>query len=98
MPPRDVWKFPDGKAKKSIRVNGSLPSRFAGAVRSAAIKGMGLAVLFSNMVGEEIKNGKLLQVLKDYPLAAMNIHAVYPHRKLLFAKVRTLLDFLSQRL
>jgi DNA-binding transcriptional LysR family regulator len=98
LPPRDVWKFSDGKVKKSIRVNGSMRSNIAGAVRSAAINGMGLAVLPSYMVGEELKNGKLLPVLNEYPLAAMNIHAVYPHRKFLSAKVRTFLDFLSQRL
>ena len=98
LPPRDVWKFLDGKVRKVIRVNGSLRSNIAGAVRTAAIKGMGLAVLPSYMVGAELQSGELQQVMKAYPLAAMNIQAVYPHRKFLSAKVRTFLDFLSARL
>ncbi|MGR9106632.1 MAG: LysR family transcriptional regulator [Gammaproteobacteria bacterium] len=98
LPPRDVWKFSEGKARKAIRVSGSLRSNIAGAVRTAAINGMGLAVLPSYMIGAELKSGRLLRVLKEYPLAAMNIHAVYPHRKFLSAKVRTFLDFLSKRL
>lgn len=98
LPPRDVWKFSDGKAKIPIRVSGAMRSNIAGAVRSAAVKGMGLAVLPSYMVGEELKRGALRQVLKEFPLAALNIHAVYPHRKFLSAKVRTFLDFLSERL
>lgn len=98
LPPRDVWKFFDGKVRKAIRVNGTMRSNIAGAVRTAAIKGMGLAVLPSYMVGAELKSGELRQVMKEYPLAAMNIQAVYPHRKFLSAKVRTFLDFLSARL
>lgn len=98
LPPRDLWKFSNGKASKSLLVKGSMRSNIAGAVRSAAIQGMGLAVLPSYMIGEELKTGLLMQVLEDYPVASVNIHAVYPHRKYLSAKVRTFLDFLCKRL
>ncbi len=98
LPPRDIWKFSDGKIQKSFRVNGSMRSNIAGAVRSAAINGMGLAVLPSYMIGEELKTGRLVQVLKAYPVASVNIHAVYPHRKYLSTKVRTFLDFLWRRM
>jgi DNA-binding transcriptional LysR family regulator len=36
-------------------------------------------------------------VLTDYVPAPLEIHAVYPHRKHLSAKVRTFVDFLSER-
>lgn len=98
LPPRDIWKFLDGKVQKSLRVNGSMRANIAAAVRSAAIHGMGLAVLPSYMIGEELIKARLVQVLKAYPVAAVNIHAVYPHRKYLSAKVRTFLDFLCRRL
>jgi DNA-binding transcriptional LysR family regulator len=34
-------------------------------------------------------------VLENYPLPPLDIHAVYPHRKYLSAKVKGFMDFLQ---
>jgi len=35
-------------------------------------------------------------VLEDYTSPPLDVHAVYPHRKYLSAKVRTFMDFLQE--
>ena len=48
------------------------------------------------IVGRDIEKGKLQVVLEQYSVAPLDIHAVYPHRKYLSAKVRDFLDFLQE--
>jgi len=47
------------------------------------------------IVGKDIENGTLKVVLGNYPLPPLDIHAVYPHRKYLSAKVKGFIDFLQ---
>ncbi|MCS5566325.1 MAG: LysR family transcriptional regulator [Methylococcales bacterium] len=98
LPPGAIWSFRDGETEKKIRVEGSLQSNIAGAIRSAVIGGMGLAILPSYMVGEELRKGLLQQALTEQLLASVAIQAVYPHRKFLSAKVSTFVNFLARRL
>jgi len=65
-------------------------------IRIAAKKGLGLVMLPEYIVARDIEKGKLEVVLSDYAIAPMDIHAVYPHRKYLSAKVRTFLVFLEE--
>lgn len=98
LPPGDVWPFKrSGEAPVSVRVSGSLRSNIAGAIKTAAISGIGLAVLPSYMVGSDLNEGRLQTVLTEYQYSVLNVNAVYPHRKFLSGKVRTFVDFLIQR-
>jgi DNA-binding transcriptional LysR family regulator len=47
------------------------------------------------IVGGDIEKGTLKVVLDNYSLPPLDIHAVYPHRRYLSAKVRAFLDFLQ---
>ena len=98
LPPRDQWQFttPTGETS-TVRVAGNLQSNVADALRLASIHGLGLALLPTYMVGQDISRGQLRTVLTDYSPATLEIHAVYPHRKHLSAKVRTFIDFLHER-
>jgi DNA-binding transcriptional LysR family regulator len=98
MPPRDQWQFttPSG-GLTTVKVTGNLQSNVADALRLAAIHGLGLALLPTYMVGQDISKGRLQTVLTNYLPAVLEIHAVYPHRKHLSAKVRTFIDFLYER-
>jgi len=98
LPPRDQWQFsiPGGETTV-VKVTGNMEANVADALRMAAISGLGLVLLPTYMVGQDIRKGRLNPVLTDYVPAALEIHAVYPHRKHLSAKVRTFVDFLSER-
>jgi DNA-binding transcriptional LysR family regulator len=98
LPPRDQWQFsiPGGETT-IVKVTGNMEANVADALRMAAISGLGLVLLPTYMVGQDIRKGRLNPVLTDYVPAPLEIHAVYPHRKHLSAKVRTFVDFLSER-
>jgi DNA-binding transcriptional LysR family regulator len=98
LPPRDQWQFsiPGGETTV-VKVTGTMEANVADALRMAAINGLGLILLPTYMVGQDIRKGRLNPVLTDYVPAPLEIHAVYPHRKHLSAKVRTFVDFLSER-
>ncbi len=97
--PHDHWKFngPDGEPI-IVKVSGTMQANTADPLRLAAIHGLGLVVLPTYIVGQDLRKERLQAVLEDYALPSMDIYAVYPHRRHLSAKVRTFLDFLAERL
>jgi len=63
----------------------------------AALRGMGLVFLPEWLVEEDLKAGRLEVVLAGALGISNTLHAVYPSRKYLSAKVRTFIDFLVLR-
>lgn len=94
--PRDRWKFKGVLGEREIKVSGRIQSNVADPIRMAADDGLGLVMLPKYIVGRDIEKGKLQVVLEQYSVAPLEIHAVYPHRKYLSAKVRDFLDFLQE--
>lgn len=95
LPPRNLWYFSQANGIKQIKVSGRMQSNVSDPMRIAAIKGLGLIMLPRYIVGRDIEKGKLQPVLKRYIPPALEIHAIYPHRKYLSAKVRLFLEFLE---
>ena len=99
MAPRDQWQFSDPVNGNTtvIKVSGTMEANVADALRMSAISGLGLVMLPTYMVGQDLRKGRLQAALKDWIASPLEIHAVYPHRKHLSAKVRTFVDFLHER-
>jgi DNA-binding transcriptional LysR family regulator len=98
LPPRDQWVFSVSSGETTVvKVSGTMQANVADALRMAALSGLGLVLLPTYMVGQDIRKNRLQAVLTDYVPAPLEIHAVYPHRKHLSAKVRTFVDFLHER-
>jgi DNA-binding transcriptional LysR family regulator len=98
LSPRDHWQFniPGGETTV-VKVGGTMQANVADALRIAALSGLGLVILPTYMVGQDIRRNRLQAVLTEFVPAPLEIHAVYPHRKHLSAKVRTFVDFLHER-
>ncbi len=94
--PRNKWQFKSEAGIKVINVSGRMQSNAAHTIRIAAINGLGLVMLPIYVVGSDIEKGTLKVVLENYSLPPLDIHAVYPHRKYLSAKVRSFIDFLQE--
>jgi len=93
----EVWHFvgPDGPG--SVRVSGQLRTNNGDAMRVAAVKGRAIAALPSFIVSEELSSGALVPILRDYGVAEMAVHAVYPGGRNISAKLRSFIDFLVPR-
>lgn len=63
----------------------------------AALEHMGLVFLPEIMIQADIAEGRLERVLPNTMKFQSTLHAVYPSRKYLSAKVRTFIDFLSSQ-
>jgi DNA-binding transcriptional LysR family regulator len=67
------------------------------AIREALLCGAGITLMPSFIVGEDIKAGRLREVLTDYRAQEFSIYAVYPERRHLSPKVQVFIDFLKKR-
>jgi DNA-binding transcriptional LysR family regulator len=90
------WQFSDGKRTWDTNVPSTLSVDHPLAVVTAAVAGGGLARLLDFTVADELKSGKLVEVLAGFRPASVPVSVVYPSHRLLPAKVRTFIDFLLE--
>jgi DNA-binding transcriptional LysR family regulator len=91
------WPFRiDGEVRLD-RVTGHVRSNIGDALRIAAIQGAGLVQMPTYMVGLDIAAGRLEPVLEAFEPPPRPVFATYLYRRYLSAKVRTFVNFLSER-
>ncbi|UUP18418.1 HTH-type transcriptional regulator DmlR [Nitratireductor thuwali] len=100
---RSRWRFRDGAGHvETVAVSGALVMTPAGALRSAALAGLGPALLPDWLVGGDLADGRLVDLLPEHDVTATSfgtgIFAVYPSRAFLPRKVRVVIDFLRDAL
>ncbi|WP_239507205.1 LysR substrate-binding domain-containing protein, partial [Stenotrophomonas maltophilia] len=61
------------------------------------IKGRGIALLPTFLVGPHLQAGRLTALLTDYTAPELTLYAIYPPTRHLSVKVRLFIDFLVQR-
>jgi DNA-binding transcriptional LysR family regulator len=93
------WRFltPDGRYA-SIQVTGSIQMNNSLAIREAVLSGAGITLTPSFIVGEDIKTGRLKQLLPEYRAQEISIYAVYPEHRHLLPKVQAFIDFMKERI
>ena len=95
---QDEWRMGDGQGGEiRVRVQGRMESNFGELLRDAAVAGMGIALHSTWHVAEDIRAGRLVEVLPDYPLATTGVWAVMPQRRLVPPRVRVFVEFLAER-
>lgn len=96
-PMGDEWKLRGPDGEHIVKVAGNLRASNGDMVRQAALGGIGLMMLPMFLVGEDLRAGRLVEIFAEYR-REITIHAVYPSRKHLSAKVRTFVDSLANTL
>jgi DNA-binding transcriptional LysR family regulator len=95
---QDVWRFGDGAGGEiAVRVRGRMETNYGEIVRDAVVAGMGIAAHSDWHVVRDLREGRLVQVLPDYPIAESGIYAVMPQRRLVPPRVRAFVDFLAEK-
>jgi DNA-binding transcriptional LysR family regulator len=92
------WRFaaPD-RQTMTVEVSGRLTCNNGDALRVAAVDGMGVIILPTFIIGEDVKAGRLIRILQDFVPGDLALHAVYPPTRHLSPKVRAFVDFLAAR-
>jgi DNA-binding transcriptional LysR family regulator len=93
----EVWIFGRGGKRAELRVSGRL--RFANPYMcvAAARAGFGIACEPAFAAAEDLRNGRVVPLLKKYEPDPVAVYAVYPHARHLASKVRIFIDFLASR-
>jgi DNA-binding transcriptional LysR family regulator len=87
-----------GDATPRVRLSGNLIVNHLEAQRVIVLQGAGIAVLGTEVIGEDLAAGRLVPLLvDDVPPRELPIHVVYASRRHLSAKVRSFVDFLAER-
>jgi DNA-binding transcriptional LysR family regulator len=96
-----TWHVRSGNAVARVQVAGNFLANNAEALRSAALGGIGIGLLPTWLVGDDVACGGLVRLLPDVEADLVPtetaIHAVYPHSRHLSPKVRAFVDFLARR-
>lgn len=93
---RNEWRFHGPEREHAVRVDGNLFANNGDTLREAALRGLGVCLAPTFIVGPDLKAGRLKEILQDYPYPEQGVFAVYPNRQLP-AKVRNFVDFLVTR-
>jgi DNA-binding transcriptional LysR family regulator len=93
-----TWVFDGPHGRESVVVQSSLRLNHGGAIRAAALRGLGLALLPGFTVDDDLRSGALRTVLDEYRLPPSGIYAVMPADAHATRKVRSLVDHVARAL
>lgn len=95
---KNPWHLQRGDEQVSVRVSGRLQSDNGEALRDAAVAGLGIALLSTWAVYQQLAAGQLARVLPDFPVAgAAVVSAQYLNRNFLPPKTQVFIDYLAER-
>ncbi|RDK04095.1 LysR family transcriptional regulator [Paraburkholderia lacunae] len=87
-----------GNGTPRVRLTGNLIVNHLEAQRVIVLQGAGIAMLGTEVIGDDLAAGRLVPLLVDeVPPRELPIHVVYASRRHLSAKVRSFVDFLVER-
>jgi DNA-binding transcriptional LysR family regulator/uncharacterized protein YjbJ (UPF0337 family) len=113
LQPTDAWYFvpvatgaaqrdPDAAEPLEVKIGGRLRANDSEALLGAARDGLGIALLPTWLIGEDVRAGRLVALLPAWeaqiaPGPDRAIWGVYPPKKVVAPKVRAFFTFIAQR-
>ena len=95
---RTIWQFGDAAEPLSVKINGALSVNESEVARRAALAGHGIARMAGLHAADDIREGRLVQVLTDYRTVPVPISLVYPSRRHLAPRTRVVMEFLAEQI
>jgi DNA-binding transcriptional LysR family regulator len=93
---QEGWRLEGPGGAVTVRPNSNLRTNSCEFVREALIAGLGIGLRATWEVGQELESGELVRVLPDYRgPSSLAIHAVYPSRDFMPAKVNVFIEHLA---
>ena len=91
------WHFIQGDREYRVTVTGVLCSNNGEVLKDAAVGGLGIAMLPSFIVQNELDSGRLSIVLSEYQLPAIELCVIYPLNRHLNTKIKLFVEFFRDR-
>ncbi len=93
---RNTWEFRAKSGRKRVHVSGTLRTNTSAVVHHAALRGVGIAILRQYLVAEDIKRGRLKQILSKFELDKRALYALYPKDHHMPMRMQVFLDYLDE--
>ena len=94
-----VWRLASGRGRtasvEAVKTRGNLTTNDGEIAVTWALDGQGVLMRAEWDIERYLRNGRLVQVLPQYYTPDADIHAVYPQRHQLAARVRAFVDFVA---
>jgi len=90
------WVFESEFGRRVVDVNGRLVTDNADAMASAVLAGIGIAMLPSWLLREEIAAGEVTVLLPDFAPPLLPVSVIYPDRRWLSLRARSFISFLTE--
>lgn len=91
------WQLTQAGETIYVPIHSVLCANNGDVLRDMAILGHGITLLPTFLVGPDIADGRLQELLPEYPPTDLAIYALYAPSRYLAAKTRLLIDFLVRR-
>lgn len=92
---RHAWPLHWENKVVNIPIKSRMTSNSGAVLRQAALADMGIMIRSSFTLEDDLTSGRLVQLLGGHHLGKLEVTMVYPSRRLLPAKVRSFVDFMS---
>lgn len=96
--PHDVWTFVgEGGSLATVKVSGPFSSNSGHALRAAAVAGMGITLQAAALLEDDVRSGALRTVLAGMTPKPLPMHVLFPVGRPVLPKLRSFLDFMTER-
>ncbi len=93
----DVWRFRHDGQRVSVRIHGPVHTNHGEALLTFLEQGLGIGILPDFICEQALRKSRLRTLLDAWEPQPIGIHIVYPSRRALPARTRTLIDFLGNQ-
>jgi DNA-binding transcriptional LysR family regulator len=93
---KDEWHFEGPEGRTSVRTQPWMRTSSGDTCRTAALADQGIVLQPDFMVGDDLRAGRLVELMPSWRSGELGIYAVYPTRKHVSPKVRLMIDFLVE--
>jgi DNA-binding transcriptional LysR family regulator len=94
----NTWIFENGPSTMSVEVRSKLHVNDTRVLTDATRKGIGLAILPRFLAREDLKSGRLVEVMKSHPVPTFWMKAQVPRIKMGKPAVSQLVEYLKSRM
>jgi DNA-binding transcriptional LysR family regulator len=91
-----IWSFGRGKLTVKVKVSRGFSSNSYLVLRTAALKGLGIALLPYRIASDDIERGALVALLKSHPIAERSLYAAFMPGAQQPEKVQRLVNHLGE--
>jgi DNA-binding transcriptional LysR family regulator len=89
------WHFEGKDGPIKVRVGGRFSTNSSEAVREGVLTGCGIAVCPTWLFRNELNEGSIRIVLQEFEPIRLPVHAIYPSRRFMSAKVQAVVDYFA---